>query len=131
MGIGRMDKTSVILLIDDDPDFVEATSAVLESVPYRVLVARNGGEGLTIARQDRPDVILLDVILPGEDGFQTLERFKADPALAHIPVIMLTSLPNGLDLMPAGEAGVTVEDYIDKPIRPAELLRRVEKLVPR
>jgi putative two-component system response regulator len=116
-----------ILLIDDDPDFVEATCAVLESASYRVLVAYNGDEGLARAQESRPDLIILDVIMPGEDGFQTLENLRADPALAHVPVMMLTSLVNGLSMAPASETDTALEDYIEKPIKPAELLRRVEK----
>jgi DNA-binding response OmpR family regulator len=121
--------TWTILLIDDDPDFVEATCTVLESAPYSVLVAYSGEEGLNRAREDRPDLIILDVIMPGEDGFRILERLRADRMLAHIPVVMLTSLPNGLNLASRGGANTAVEDYIDKPIRPAELLSRVEKLL--
>ena len=122
---------SMILLIDDDPDFVEATCTVLESAPYEVLVAHNGVEGLEKAREARPDLIILDVIMPVEDGFQTLEKLKADPTLAHIPVMMLTSLSNGVNVAPESEFSIAVEDYIDKPIRPAELLRRVDKLLAR
>lgn len=124
-----MNTIPIILLIDDDPDFVEATCTVLESAPYKVLVAFNGKEGLTQARQARPDLIILDVIMPGEDGFRILERLRADSELARIPVMMLTSLPNGLSLAPRGEADTAVEDYVDKPIRPADLLRRIEKLL--
>ena len=122
---------STILLIDDDPDFVEATCTVLESAPYEVLVAHNGAEGLVKARETRPDLIILDVIMPVEDGFQTLEKLKADLTLAHIPVMMLTSLSNGASMAPESNSKPAVEDYIDKPIRPAELLRRVEKLLAR
>jgi len=118
-----------ILLIDDDPDFVEATCTVLESASYEVLVAYNGDEGLAIVREARPDLIILDVIMPVEDGFQVLEKLRGDPTLAHIPVMILTSLPNGLDVAPMSEANAVAEDYIDKPIRPAELLQRVEKLL--
>jgi CheY-like chemotaxis protein len=120
-----MDAMPIILLIDDDPDFVEATCAVLESVPYEVLVAYNGREGLAKAQEARPDLIILDVIMPGEDGFQIFEKLKTDPALAHIPVIVLTSLSNGLALAPANGATIPAEAYIDKPIKPAELLQRV------
>jgi CheY-like chemotaxis protein len=118
-----------ILLIDDDPDFVEATCAVLESVPYRVLVAQSGREGLALAREARPDVIILDVIMPGEDGFQTLEALQADPTMARIPVMILTSLSNNLSAASMGKANADVENYIDKPIKPAELLRLVAKLI--
>jgi CheY-like chemotaxis protein len=120
-----------VLLIDDDLDFVEATCTVLESVPYAVLVAHNGPEGLALAREAHPDVIILDVILPGEDGFSILEKLRADPALTRTPVMMLTSLPDGIDLTRLEETETSVEnyDYVDKPIRPAELLRRVERLL--
>jgi DNA-binding response OmpR family regulator len=124
-----MNTTPVILLIDDDPDFVEATCTVLESGPYQVLVAFNGEDGLKRARDTRPDLIILDVIMPGCDGFQILEMLRADVTLADVPVMMLTSLPNGLGMAPSSETNVIVEDYIDKPIRPAELLRRVENLL--
>ena len=124
-----MNSVPTILLIDDDPDFIEATCTVLESAPYEVWVAYSGAEGLTRAREARPDLIILDVIMPGEDGFRILERLRADPVLAKVPVMMLTSLPNGLSLASGGGANTAVEDYVDKPIRPAELLRRVEKLL--
>jgi DNA-binding response OmpR family regulator len=123
-----MNRTPTILLIDDDLDFVEATCVVLESVPYRVLVAHNGEQGLASARETKPDLIILDVIMPVEDGFQTLERLRADPALAHIPVMILTSLPNGLQAVPVSGAEA-VKDYVDKPIKPAELLGRVARLL--
>jgi len=82
-----------ILLIDDDRDFVEATGAILESV-YEVDVAYSGDEGLARARRARPNLILLDIIMPTKDGFQVYEVLKKDPDLARIPVVMLTSLPD-------------------------------------
>ena len=118
-----------ILLIDDDADFVEATCAVLASVPYDVHVAFTGDEGLAKARKSLPDLIILDVILPVEDGFETLAKLKSDPALAGIPVIMLTSLSNGLNMAPQNGLEIKVEDYLDKPVRPAKLLRRIEELL--
>ena len=81
-----------ILLIDDDPDFVEATRTVLESVPYEVVVAYDGDEGLVKVQEERPDLVLLDIIMPTRDGFYVCEKLKSDPELWHIPVIMLTSL---------------------------------------
>ncbi len=117
-----------ILLVDDDRDFIEATTAVLES-RYDLEVAYGGREGLAKARASRPDLILLDVIMPDEDGFTVCEKLKADPALADVPVIMLTSLPEGLG--PSGKVGCIseAEDYLEKPVRPAELLRRVAKFL--
>ena len=117
-----------ILLVDDDHDFVEATTAVLESA-YTVETAYGGNEGLAKAHASKPDLILLDVIMPDEDGFTVCEKLKADPALADVPVIMLTSLPEGLG--PSGKVGCIseAEDYLEKPVRPAELLRRVNKFL--
>ena len=119
-----------ILLVDDDRDFVEATTAVLESI-CEVEVAYGGNEGLAKARASRPDLILLDVIMPDKDGFAVCEKLRADPELADVPVIMLTSLPDGLS--PTGEARgkLQAEGYLEKPVRPAELLRRVGKFLSR
>jgi len=118
-----------ILLIDDDVDFVEATKIVLESKPYQVIVAKEGEEGLRKAREENPDLIILDIIMPVQDGFATAEQLKADPHLSKIPVIMLTSFAErgGETPIPASR-GLTLEaeDYIDKPVSPEDLLKRVE-----
>jgi len=117
-----------ILLVDDDRDFIEATRAVLESV-CDVDVAYGGGEALDKARAARPDLILLDVIMPDEDGFAVREKLKVDPQLADVPVILLTSLPDGLSPMNQARRMPQAEDYLEKPVRPAELLRRVSKFL--
>jgi DNA-binding response OmpR family regulator len=118
-----------ILLVDDDHDFVEATTAVLESA-CDVDVAYGGGEALVKARASKPDLILLDVIMPDEDGFAVCEELKADPHLADVPVIMLTSLPDGLS--PTSEARKSLaQEYLEKPVKPVELLRRVNKFLTR
>ncbi len=119
-----------ILLIDDDPDFVKATRMVLESKPYQVLTASNGDEGLAKARQEKPDLILLDIIMPTRDGFSTCAQLKKDDALADVPVLMLTSFAQRVgETSLAMRQGLSLEadDYLEKPIAPAELLARVEK----
>ncbi|MBN1889199.1 MAG: response regulator [Thermoflexales bacterium] len=121
-----MTRQARILLIDDDRDFVEATVAVLASV-YRVDVAYDGANGLRQARQTRPDLIILDVIMPGQDGFQVCRQIEADPSLAGVPVILLTSLPNGVNLPAAPDEGPCAAAYLEKPLRPAELLRQVSR----
>jgi two-component system alkaline phosphatase synthesis response regulator PhoP len=121
-----------ILLIDDDHDFVEATRTVLESVPYEVTVAYGGEEGLEKVEEERPDLILLDIIMPTQDGFYVCEKLKSDPELWHIPVIMLTSLSQRIsDTAYSVQDGMMLEadDFIDKPVRPAELLARVARLL--
>jgi two-component system alkaline phosphatase synthesis response regulator PhoP len=122
-----------ILLVDDDPDFVDATRIVLET-EYDVSVALNGDEGLAKARAEKPDLIILDIIMPDKDGFMVCEELKSDANLADVPVMMLTSFAER-----KGETSLAVtqgmmleaEDYVDKPVRPDELLKRVEALLKR
>ena len=123
-----------ILLVDDDIDFAEATKIVLESKPYEVIVAREGEEGLRKAREEKPDLIILDVIMPVKDGFAAAEQLKKDPELSKIPVIMLTSFAEkgGETSIPSSRGlELEAEDYVDKPVEPQELLRRVEKFLKR
>lgn len=127
-----MKEKAKILLVDDDRDFVEATRLVLESKPYEVIVAYDGDEGLAKARQEKPDLIILDIIMPVKDGFSAAEQLKKAPELKKIPVLMLTSFSQKV-----GETSLSVsqgftldaEDYVDKPVAPEVLLQRVEKLL--
>ncbi len=127
-----MAKQAKILLVDDDPVFVKATKAVLESKNYQVSVAYDGDEGLGKARTEKPDLIILDVIMPTKDGFTACEELKGDPKLSKIPVIMLTSFAErrGETTIPVSRGlELEAEDYIDKPIDPKLLLARVDKLL--
>ncbi len=125
-----MKRKSKILLIDDDADFVESTKIVLESKPYEVIVAVDGNDGLRKAREERPDLILLDIIMPIENGFTAAEQLKKDPTLAEIPVLMLTSYSTrgaGTGIPRSRGLEVEYEDYIEKPISPNDLLTIVAK----
>jgi CheY-like chemotaxis protein len=125
-----VERKAKILLVDDDADFVESTKTVLESKPYEVVVAVNGDEGLRKAREENPDLILLDIIMPIEDGFTAAEQLKKDPNLAKIPVLMLTSYSSkGVETSIPRSRGfeLEAEDYIDKPVSPKDLLAIVEK----
>jgi CheY-like chemotaxis protein len=125
-----MEKRARILLVDDDADFVESTRTVLESKPYDVIVAENGDEGVRKAKEAKPDLIILDVIMPVKDGFTAAEQLKKDPQLSRIPTLMLTAFAEK-----HAEASIPVsrgytleaEDYIEKPVSPEELLARVDK----
>lgn len=125
-----MQKRAKILLVDDDADFVESTKTVLESKPYDVIVAKDGDEGLRKAKEARPDLIILDVIMPVKDGFTAAEQLKKDPELSRIPTLMLTAFAEK-----HAEASIPVsrgytleaEDYIEKPVTPEELLASVDK----
>ena len=125
-----MGKRAKILLVDDDIDFVEATKLILESKPYEVIVACDGDEGLRKAKEEKPDLILLDIIMPVKDGFTAAEQLKKDPQLRKIPTLMLTGFAiKGVETSIPVSRGFTLEaeDYIDKPVSPEELLARVEK----
>jgi two-component system alkaline phosphatase synthesis response regulator PhoP len=127
-----MQDKATILLIDDDKDFVEATKVVLESKPYKVITAYNGSDGLEKAKTEKPDLIILDVIMPVKDGFNAAEELKQDPELKKVPVIMLTSFADRrgeTNLSVSQGLALDTEDYIDKPVSPEELLKRVEKLL--
>ena len=116
-------KTVRILLIDDDVDFVKATTKVLESRPYEVVAAYDGKEGLEKARNEKPDLVLLDILMPKVDGFAVAEQFKKDQALSKIPVVALTSFSDSYGQPFAFE----VSDFIQKPVSPKDLLAMVEK----
>ena len=125
-----MEKKAKILLVDDDIDFVESTKTVLESKPYEVIVAFEGDEALRKAREEEPDLILLDIIMPVKDGFTAAEQLKKDPQLSKIPTVMLTSFSarRGETAIPVSRGfTLDVEDYIEKPVSPEELLARVEE----
>ena len=125
-----MERKARILIVDDDADFAESTKTVLESKPYEVIVAVNGNEGLRKAREEKPDLILLDIIMPVEDGFTAAEHFKKDPELAKIPVLMLTSYAmkgSGTGIPRSRGYELEAEDYIDKPVTPKDLLAIVGK----
>lgn len=127
------EKRAKILLVDDDPDFVLATRMVLED-QYEVIVANEGEDGIRKAKQDNPDLIILDVIMPVKDGFTVAEQLKKDSQLSGIPIIMLTSYAQqkqkGKTSIPVSR-GMTLEaeDYVEKPVQPKELLRRIKALL--
>jgi len=121
-----------VLLVDDDPDFVEATKAILETKPFEVIVAYDGKEALEKVRKERPDVIILDVMMPPPDGYAVCSELKRDPQYKKIPILLLTAvmqaLPHTLYTIDMG-LRTEADDYIDKPVEPAELVRRVEALI--
>ncbi len=118
-----MKKPARILLIDDDVDFVKATTKVLESKPYEVIVAFDGKEGLEKARSEKPDLVLLDILMPKVDGFAVADQLKKDASLSKIPVVALTSFSDSYGQPFAFE----VSDFIQKPVSPKDLLAKVEK----
>jgi DNA-binding response OmpR family regulator len=122
-----------ILLIDDDPDFVDATRTMLESRPdYTVITASDGVFGLPLARAEKPDLIITDIIMPFEDGFSAAREFRADPELKEIPILILTgfsSRTGETDIPVSRGMELEAEGYLEKPVSPRELLRKVGKLL--
>ena len=130
-----MQRQAKILLVDDDPDFVEATKAVLVSKSYQVVTAYNGNDGLRKVVEERPDLIILDVIMPEKDGFSVCKELKENPHyhfFSKIPVLLLTVFPSGIgETSIPLSAGMTTqaEGYVQKPVSPEELLRQAEELL--
>jgi len=125
-----MKRKARILLIDDDIDFIDGMKVILGSKPYEVIVAHNGDEGLNKARTEKPDLILLDVIMPVKNGFMAAEQLKKDPELTKIPVLMLTAFASkGQQSSIPFSRGfeLETEDYLDKSIGPEKLLATVDK----
>lgn len=123
-----------ILVIDDDPDLVETVSLMLQSKGHHVITAYGGVEGLKKVRSERPDAIVLDVMMPDKDGFQVCKEIKADPGLREIPVLLLTAVGSKITetkYTPRMGMETEAEDYVDKPVKPDEIARRVEKLLGR
>lgn len=130
-----MSNPAKILIVDDDPDIIKATSRVLESRGYRVITALNGEECLEKVREERPDLIILDLLMPKLDGFGVCRELRENTRYAEysdIPILVVTAvreeasrrryeLEMGVDL--------DVDGYLEKPIRPWDLVHRVEKLL--
>ena len=116
--------TDIVLVVDDSPDALSLINDALEVEGLDVLVALEGRQALTIAKRIRPDVILLDAVMPVMDGFETCKQLKLNADLADIPVIFMTGLSDTDDIVKGLEAGGV--DYLIKPINPAELIARMK-----
>jgi len=117
------DRNDLVLVVDDSPDALGLIHDALESAGLEVLLALEGKQALTIAKRIRPDIILMDAVMPNMDGFSACAALKADPALASIPVIFMTGLADTDDIVRGLESGGV--DYLTKPINPNELLARM------
>lgn len=114
---------TVVLIVDDQPDNVSMLHDALDDAGYTVLVALNGPSALERAQQAQPDVVLLDAMMPGMDGFEVARQLKAAPATAHIPILFMTGLTDTEYLVQALAAGGV--DYVTKPVKPLEVMARM------
>jgi len=121
----------LILVVDDDPDFVEITRTVLEKEGFEVISAPNGSQGLARARREHPDLVILDVMMSSVlDGVNASQVMRDDPELNPIPLIMASSIAQSehADQFPTDEY-MHVDAWLAKPVQPQELLKQVNKLI--
>ena len=117
-----------ILIIDDEEDFCYFVKANLQLISnYEILVANRGKKGIRLVRKEKPDLILLDVMMPGMDGFEVLKRLKKSEETQYIPIIMLTAKNEDESKIKA--AGLYCEDYIVKPVEIKVLKAKIHKVV--
>lgn len=127
-------KNAMILIVDDDPDLTKALKVTLESKQYTVLTAANRSEGMKKIKNDKPDLVILDIVMDTwQDGFEMSRELKADPRYKNMPILILTAARDrtGIDFKPsAGDPDwLPVEGFLDKPVEPELLLTEVEKLL--
>ncbi|MER8654334.1 PleD family two-component system response regulator [Mesorhizobium sp. M0847] len=119
--------TARILVVDDIPANVKLLEVRLLAEYFEVLTASNGPDAIETCENGKVDVVLLDVMMPGMDGFEVCKRLKSDPATAHIPVVMVTALGHVADRVRGLEAGA--DDFLTKPVNDLQLMTRVKSLV--
>jgi DNA-binding NarL/FixJ family response regulator len=119
----KKETRDIVLVVDDSPETLRMLTDALEDAGMTVLVSREGEHALSIIERVLPDVILMDALMPGTDGFETCRRLKQNKALAHVPVIFMTGLSDTEHIIEGLEAGGV--DYVTKPLVPGELLARI------
>jgi DNA-binding response OmpR family regulator/DNA-binding CsgD family transcriptional regulator len=117
------DNRNIVLVVDDSPDTLRMLTDAIEAAGMTVLVATEGAQALSMTSRVTPDVVLMDAVMPGMDGFETCRRLRRIKALAHVPVIFMTGLTETEDVIKGFNAGGV--DYVTKPIEPDELLARI------
>ncbi len=121
-----------ILVVEDDLDLVESVTMILESRNHDVVQAYGGIEGLEKAKAEKPDAIILDVMMPDKDGYAVCKELKGDPEYSEIPILLLTAVVSQIPSSTyTSRMGMETEadDYIDKPVEPGELAKLVERLL--
>jgi len=116
-----------ILIVEDDPGALRLVQYTLEHEGYQVLTATNGLVGLKKAQSEEPDLIILDVMLPGMDGFEICHRLRDEPQTAGLPILMLSAKAQEADKTTGIKVGA--DDYLPKPADPAEIILRVGRLL--
>ncbi len=119
-----------VVCVEDEPEMIDLVRLILSRRGFEVIGAPSGQEGLQTIERLRPDLVLLDLMMPDMDGWEVYQRMKANAALHHIPVIVVTAKAQSIDKM-LGLHIAKVDDYITKPFGPSELLSSIERVLAR
>ena len=118
---------STILVVDDDPVILKLLEVNFEMEGFTVLVAHDGEEGIEVARRDRPEVIVSDIMMPKRSGLELVSELKGDPDTSDIPIILLSAKAQNADVRVGLDSGA--DDYVTKPFEPLDLVDRVNRLL--
>jgi len=118
---------STVLVVDDDPVILKLLEVNFEMEGFTVLVARDGEEGIEVARSNQPDVVVSDIMMPKKSGLELVVALKADTSTSEIPIILLSAKAQNADVRTGLEAGA--DDYVTKPFEPLDLVDRVNRLL--
>ena len=119
-----------ILLVDDESDILDFVSIRLKSWGYEVITAPDGAKAVTLAGDRMPDLILLDVMMPGKDGYETCNEIKSDEKTSRIPIILFTAKPQQKERLKSNYEFIAADDYILKPYESEDLLAKIKKFIP-
>ncbi len=117
-----------LVCIEDEPEMIDLVRLILGRKGFEVIGANGGVEGLETVRREKPDLVLLDLMMPDMDGWEVYQQIKADEELRNIPVVVVTAKAQSIDKV-LGLHIAKVDDYITKPFGPQELLESVEKIL--
>jgi len=118
---------STVLVVDDDPVILKLLEVNFEMEGFTVVIARDGEEGIRVARTEQPDIIVSDIMMPKKSGLELVDELKADRSTADIPIILLTAKAQTADVRSGMDAGA--DDYVTKPFEPLDLVDRVNRLL--
>lgn len=125
-----MEKKPYIMIVDDDPDIIEGILMILETQPYKLATACDGKKCIEMIKEEAPDLLILDLLMPRMDGWGVIRELRGEPRYANIPIMILTTVVEDASRrryeLETGMA-MDVQDYIQKPAKPEDLLSRVEK----
>lgn len=128
LGSTKMGNTMArILIVDDSPTEMYKLTGMLEKHGHQVLKAENGADGVALARQERPDAVLMDIVMPGLNGFQATRQLTKDPDTGHIPVVIITTKDQDTDKVWGTRQGA--KDYLTKPVDEETLIATLNKVL--